>query len=273
MEIFKKSILYFILGIIILVFIGPIIWFFLLSIRHPSETYTIPPEFLFTPDFSSFHKTFINPGHNLKQLGNSLIVSSGATIVGLFLSLPSAYALSRYDLRAKNFILLWYTSLLMAPPVIFVIPYFILMTKIGWSGTYQSMIVILQTITVPFSIWLLKSFIDETPYELEESAMIDGASRFQAFWRITLPLSLPGIIVTSLFTFVLAWNNVLFPLILSKQQTATLPVGTISFFASTGVYWNQIAATAVIAMIPPILIFLCLGKYVVRGLTFGALKG
>ena len=103
--------------------------------------------------------------------------------------------------------------------------------------------------------------------------MIDGASRFQAFWRITLPLSLPGIIVTGLFTFVLAWNNVLFPLILSKQQTATLPVGTISFFASTGVYWNQIAATAVIAMIPPILIFLCLGKYVVRGLTFGALKG
>ena len=135
------------------------------------------------------------------------------------------------------------------------------------------MIVILQTITIPFSVWLLKSFIDEMPFELEEAALVDGANRLQAFFRVTLPLALPGIIVTSMFAFVFSWNNVLFPLVLSKQRTATLPVGTISFFASTGVYWNQIAATAVIAMLPPMLIFLVLGRYVVRGLTFGAIKG
>ena len=161
----------------------------------------------------------------------------------------------------------------MAPPVVFIIPYFILMTRIGRAGSYQSMIVILQTITIPFSIWLLKSFIDEVPYELEESALTEGASNYSAFMKITLPLCLPGIIVTSMFAYVFAWNNVLFPLVLSKQQTATLPVGTISFFASTGVFWNQIAATAVTSMIPPMIIFLLLGKYVVRGLTFGAVKG
>jgi multiple sugar transport system permease protein len=109
--------------------------------------------------------------------------------------------------------------------------------------------------------------------ELEEAALVDGANRLQAVFHVTLPLSLPGIIVTSMFAFVFSWNNVLFPLVLSKQRTATLPVGAISFFASTGVYWNQIAATAVVAMLPPMLIFLVLGRYVVRGLTFGAVKG
>ena len=101
----------------------------------------------------------------------------------------------------------------------------------------------------------------------ENHVLVDGASRLQAFRRITLRLALPGIIVTSIFAFVFSWNNVLFPLVLIKQATATLPVGTISFFASTGVYWNQIAATAVVAMPPPMVIFLALGRYVVRGLT------
>jgi multiple sugar transport system permease protein len=135
------------------------------------------------------------------------------------------------------------------------------------------MIVLLQTITIPFSVWLLKSFMDELPVELEEAAQVDGANRWQAFSLVTLRLAVPGIIVTSIFAFVFSWNNVLFTLVLSKQATATLPVGAISFFASTGIYWNQIAATAVVAMLPPMVIFLALGRYVVRGLTFGAIKG
>ena len=147
------------------------------------------------------------------------------------------------------------------------------MPQPGWAGTYQAMILTLQTLAIPFSVWLLKSFMDEVPLDLEEAAWVDGATRLSAFFRIIIPLALPGIIVTSMFTFVFSWNNVLFPLILSKQSTTTLPVGTISFFASTGVYWNQIAATAVVAMLPPMLIFLILGRYVVRGLTFGAVKG
>jgi multiple sugar transport system permease protein len=147
------------------------------------------------------------------------------------------------------------------------------MTRIGWAGSYQAMMVVLQTITIPFSVWLLKSFMDDVPIDLEEAALVDGANHLQSFFKVTLPLALPGIIVTSMFAFVFSWNNVIFPLILSKQQTATLPVGTISFFASTGVYWNQIAATAVVSMLPPMLIFLALGRYVVRGLTFGAVKG
>ncbi len=269
----QKIIIYLLIIITLVAFIGPILWFILLAFRDPGDTYQLPPQLLFAPTLKSFETTFVNPGNNRMQLVNSIIVSTGATLLSLPFSLSAAYALSRFQMRAKRFIMMWYVSLLMAPPIVFIIPYFVLMTRIGWAGTYQSMIVLLQTITIPFSVWLLKSFIDDVPVELEESALVDGANRFQMFFSITLPLALPGIIVTSMFAFVFSWNNVIFPLVLSKQQTATLPVGTISFFASTGVYWNQIAATAVVAMLPPMLIFLTLGRYVVRGLTFGAVKG
>lgn len=269
----QKVFIYLMTVLTLVVFVGPIIWFILLAFRSPGDTYSIPPTVFFKPTLESFYATFVSPGNNLPQLRNSLIVSTGATLLSLPFSLAAAYSLSRYHMRAKRFVMMWYISLFMAPPIVFVIPYFILMTWIGWAGTYQSMIVLLLTITIPFSVWLLKSFIDDMPMELEEAAQVDGASRMQAFFRITLRLALPGIIVTAIFAFVFSWNNVLFPLVLSKQATATLPVGAMSFFASTGVYWNQIAATAVVAMLPPMVIFLVLGRYVVRGLTFGAVKG
>lgn len=269
----KKTVLYALTVLVLLIFIGPIVWFILLAFRQPADTYRIPPTLIFTPTLDSFVATFIDPGNNAPQLRNSLIISIGATLVGLPFALAAAYSLSRYRLRGKPFIMGWYISLFMAPPIVFVIPFFILMTRIGWAGEYRSMIVLMLTIVIPFSVWLLKSFIDEVPIELEEAALVDGAGRLKTFTRIVLPLALPGIIVTAMFAFVFTWNNVLFPLVLSRQRTATLPVGTISFFASTGIYWNYIAATAVVAMLPPMLIFLALGRYVVRGLTFGAVKG
>ena len=269
----QKIIIYLLMALVMIFFVGPILWFILLAFRHPSDAYNLPPELIFQPDLGNFITTFVDPGNNAIQLVNSVIVSSGATLLSLPFALSAAYALSRFAMRGKDFIMNWYISLLIAPPIVFVIPYFILMSWIGWAGTYQAMILTLQTLAIPFSVWLLKSFMDEVPLDLEEAAWVDGANRFVAFFRIIFPLALPGIIVTSMFTFVFSWNNVLFPLVLSKQSTTTLPVGTISFFASTGVYWGHIAATAVVAMLPPMIIFLLLGRYVVRGLTFGAVKG
>lgn len=269
----EKIVIYALMALVMVFFVGPIFWFILLAFRHPSEAYTLPPQLIFEPYLGNFGDTFVDPGNNAPQLVNSLIVSTGATLLSLPFALAAAYALSRFAMRGKEFIMNWYISLLIAPPIVFVIPYFVLMSRIGWSGTYQAMIVTLQTLAIPFSVWLLKSFMDEVPLDLEEAAWVDGANRLSAFFRIIIPLALPGLIVTSMFTFVFSWNNVIFPLALSKQSTTTLPVGTISFFASTGVYWGHIAATAVVAMLPPMIIFLLLGRYVVRGLTFGAVKG
>ena len=146
-------------------------------------------------------------------------------------ALPAAYALSRFRIPGKKHIMLWYIGLLMAPPVVFLIPYFIFMSRLRLNGTYISMIVMLQTLTIPFSVWLLKSFFDDVPFELEESAQVDGARWSHPCARSRFPLALPGIIVTSMFAFVFSWNNAIFPLVLSNQATATLPIGAMSYFA------------------------------------------
>lgn len=259
--------------IVLLIFAGPIVWFIMLAIR-PSETvFQMPPVLSFTPDLNAVKESFLDPGRNRDHLVNSLIVAVSAVILNLPFSFPAAYALSRFRLKGRKNIMLWYLGLLMAPPVAFLIPYFVLVSRLGLSGTYVSMVVILQTITIPFSVWLLKSFIDEVPIELEQAARVDGAKRHTIMLRITLPLVRSGLIVTSMFAFVFAWNNAAFPLVLSSQTTKTLPIGTLSYFATSGATWNFIGAAAVAAMLPPMLIFLALDRYIVRGLTFGSVKG
>lgn len=261
------------MALLLIVFIGPILWFVLLAIR-PSETFfATPPVLFFTPSWDSIRYTFSDPGNNLPQLGNSLIVAAGAVLLNLPFSFPAAYALSRYRIRGRKHVMLWYLGLLMAPPVAFLIPYAILASAAGVKGTYFSMILILQTLTIPFSVWLMRSFIDEVPIDIEEAARIDGAGTMTVMLRIVLPLVRPGLIVTSMFAFVFSWNNAAFPLVLANRSTATLPVGTLQYFGTAGVTWGFIAAAAVAAMIPPMLIFLALDRYVVRGLTFGSVKG
>jgi multiple sugar transport system permease protein len=258
---------------VLVFFVGPILWFWALSLRSASSAFASPPQLLFQPTLNAFKYTFVNPGTNAPQLVSSLIVGIGSTLVNLPFSLAAAYALSRFHMRAKAFLMMWYISLLMAPPVVFLIPYFIVMSTLKLRGTYLSMIIIAQTITIPLSVWLMKSFFDEVPIDIEEAAQVDGANFLQALTLVTLPLSLPGIIVTSMFAFVFTWNNTIFPLVLSNQKTSTLPIGTLNYFATTGVTWNYIAATAVVTMLPPMIVFLLLGRYIVRGLTFGAVKG
>lgn len=264
---------YVLLVIVLLVFAGPILWFFLLAIRPSSTVFQMPPVLAFTPDLGAVKGSFVDPGRNLGQLENSIIVAVSAVLLNLPFSFPAAYALSRFKVRGRKNILFWYLGLLMAPPVAFLIPYFVLVSRLGLSGTYIAMVVILQTVTIPFSVWLLKSFIDEVPQELEQAARVDGAKWWTIMLRITFPLVRSGVIVTSMFAFVFAWNNAAFPLVLSSQRTMTLPIGTLGYFATSGATWNYIGAAAVAAMLPPMLIFLVLDRYVVRGLTFGSVKG
>lgn len=269
----QTILIYIALVLVSLFFLLPILWFLALALRPQATAFAMPPAFIFKPQLKAFLYTFVDPGTNAPQLKNSIIVAAGATLINLPFSLPAAYALSRFNLRFKRGLMLWYLSLLMAPPVVFLIPYFILMTRLQLRGTYFSIILIMQTLTIPMSVWLLKSFIDEVPVEMEEAAAVDGASLWVRLTRIVMPITLPGIIVSSMFAFVFSWNNVVFPLVLSNQATSTLPIGTMNYFATAGITWNYIAATSIVAMLPPMIIFLLLGRYIVRGLTFGAVKG
>lgn len=273
MPVLRRLSLYLALALLMIVFIGPILWFLLLAIKPPDAAFARPPVLFFKPSWSGFYETFIDPGTNARQLLNSVIVAGGAVLLNLPFSVPAAYAISRFTFRGRRNLMLWYLGLMMAPPVAFLIPYFILANAVGLTGTYLAMILVLQTVVVPFSIWLQKSFFDDVPVDLEAAAALDGAKLPAILWHVTLPLATPGLIVTAMFAFVFAWNNAAFPLVLSNQATATLPIGTLGYFGNTGVTWNNIGAAAIAAMLPPMLIFLLMGRYVVRGLTFGSLKG
>ena len=268
-----QIILYILLAIVIVGFMTPIIWMLLLSIRPAITNRTTPPTLIFKPTLKYFHYCFVDPGVSRDYLIASLIISTAATGLSLPFSILAAYAFSRFRFRGRNFLIFYYLGLFLGPPIVFLIPFFIIMSKIGWMGTYQSMIVIFQTFTIPFSVLIMKSFFDEVPVSLDEAAMVDGASRLGALIKIIIPISLPGIIVSAMFAFVFSWNNAVFPIVLSGRLTKPLPVGTLNFFATTGANWNSIGATSIVTMLPPMIIFLFLGKYIVRGLTFGAVKG
>lgn len=270
---FAQILLYTLLTMAVLAFMIPIVWVILLSIRPAITNRTVPPTLIFKPTLKYFYYCFVNPGMSLNYLISSLIIAFAATALSLPFSILAAYAFSRFKFTGRKFLMFYYLSLFLGPPIVFLIPYFLIMSRIGWVGTYQSMIVVYQTFTIPFSILIIKSFFDEVPVAIEEAAMVDGANRLSALIRVIIPISLPGIIVSSMFAFVFSWNNAVFPLVLSGHFTKPLPVGTLNFFATTGVMWNYIGATSIVTMLPPMLIFLALGKYIVRGLTFGAVKG
>jgi multiple sugar transport system permease protein len=268
-----QIILYLLLAMVIIAFMVPIIWVFLLSIRPAVTNRTIPPTLIFKPTLKFYRYCFVQPGVSRNYLISSLIISTAATGLSLPFSISAAYAFSRFRFRARRFLIFYYLSLFFGPPVVFLIPFFVIMAKIGWVGSYQSMIFIYQTFTIPFSVLIMKSFFDEVPPTLEDAAMVDGASRIKALFKVILPISLPGIIVSAMFAFVFSWNNAIYPIVLSARNTKPLPVGTLDFFATTGVTWNNIGATSMVTIVPPMIIFLLLGKYIVRGLTFGAVKG
>ncbi len=272
MKAISKVGIYFFLIIVLAFFILPIIWFSAASIMPGELVFSDPPTIFFEPTHKAFYEAFLNPGRHLVQLFNSLTITSFAVLLNLPLSFSAAYALSRGNLKSSPKILGWYLGLLMAPPIVFLLPYFIMISNLGLSGTRLSIIVVLQVVTIPFSVWLLKSFIDEIPIEIEEAAKIDGAGLRSTLFRIVIPLCAPGIIVTTMFAFVFAWNNTVFPLILSDQNSATLQIGLLSYFSASGVIWSLIAAITVVSVVIPMLIFLVFDRYVVRGLTFGAIK-
>ncbi len=258
---------------LLLLFIGPLLWFLALSLRPVDSDFTIPPNLSFAPSLWAFHDTFVSPGENLSNLEASLIESAGTLLITAPLAILAAYGFSRYRFRGRRFMLLWLLTLLLTPPIGMTLPNYIIMNNLGLIGTYWVMMLMYQTFTLPLTIWLLRGFMNEIPVAIEEAAIIDGASRLQTLRYIVIPLCAPGIMVALMFAFVFSWNNTVFPLAMSNAVTQPLPIGTLNFFATTGVTWNYIAANSIVTILPPGILFFVFRRYIVKGLTFGAVAG
>src|SRR4051812_43099131 len=256
----------------------PMIWMLLTSIKSGFAAMQLPPQWWpREPTLASYQK-LLDPTNSVGQdflrfFWNSLFVSITTTILAVIVAVPAAYAFSRFDFPGRKF--LFFAVLLrnMFPAVIFLVPLFILMRLLGLVNTHGSLIITYLTFGLPLAIWLLKGFYDNIPFQLEQAARIDGATRFQAFILIVMPLSAPGIIATAIYSFIQAWNEYVYALtFLNDKSKLTLPVGLQRFFSEFATNWPGLMAASFIMSIPVVVLFLVLQKYFVKALTEGAVK-
>ena len=256
----------------------PMCWMVLTSIKTQFAALQYPPQWIPTSPTLEQYWRLLSPASDvgrefLTYMLNSLVVSTATTVLGLVVAVPAAYAFSRFRFPGRK--LLFYAVLVrnMFPAVVFLMPLFIMMKWMGLVNTAGSLILTYLTFGLPLSIWLLKGFYDNIPPQLEQAARIDGATRFQAFLFVVMPLSSPGIIATAIYSFVLAWNEYVYALtFINDKSKLTLPVGLERFFTEYATNWPGLMAASFIMSVPVVVLFLVLQKYFVRALTEGAVK-
>jgi multiple sugar transport system permease protein len=259
--------------IFILAWMFPILWSFLNSLKTDKEVLAYPPKVLFAPTLEAYRDVLFGSASILPNLVSSFIISIGTTVITMLLAVPAAYALARLRFPGKRFAGFYVLATQMLPPVGIIIPYFLILRGIGWIDTYQGIILIYLSFSLPFAIWLLVSYFEDIPFEMEEAAYLDGASRLRTLWRIIIPQVRGGISVTVVFVFLNAWNEFLFAVVLSGNTVRPVTVAMYNFISVEQTLWTKLAAVSVLAMLPVILLGIFAQKHIVKGLTVGAVKG
>ena len=260
---------YLLVVVIAFVVLFPFLWMLASSFKTQVDIISWPPKFMFSPTLQNYRKIFGEQDF-LKYFMNSTIVGSLAVGLSLVLGLPAAYSISRYtQKRLAVFILL---ARLM-PGISFLMPWYIIFSRLNLMDSYVALVLSHILIALPIVVWIMSTYFNSIPREMEESAMVDGATRRYAFWAIILPLSGPGIITATTLSFIFSWNNFMFSQVLSMEKTKTLPIAVYNFISYAEVDWGGVMAAAVAIMAPAIILTMIFQKYVVKGLTMGAVKG
>jgi multiple sugar transport system permease protein len=264
---------YYALALIAVAFFSfPTAWMVMSSFKAETDVSVYPPVWLFTPSLDSFRHLFEEMNAWDAFLNSSLIVGI-ATAVAMMAGTLAAYALARFDIKNKNFIAFEILSIRMLPPIVSVIPLFMIAKQLGIFDTPWLLIAVYTLNGLPFVVWVMRVFIQEIPQSIEEAALIDGCSRFECFWRVTLPLLLPGLAATMVIIFMFAWNEYLLASILTSKEARTLPVIAASAIKPKAISWGLASAAGVLMSVPVVVLVLMMQRYLVRGLTLGAVKG
>jgi multiple sugar transport system permease protein len=255
----------------------PILWMVLLSLKSATEQTTT--YFSFSPTLDNYATVLSSRGTQLTSVNypgailSSVVNCAGAVLVSLLIGIPAAYAAGRYRFRGSNDLMFTILSFRFAPELMVIVPLFVIYNQIGLFDTRVGMIWVLQLVTMPLVVWILRSYFEDLPEDLEQAALLDGYTRRRAFVMVALPLVRPGIAAAALLAFIFAWNNYVFPLILAGAHNATVTVAISRFLGGGGqAFYNLTAAAAVIGALPPLILALTIQRYLVRGLSFGAVK-
>lgn len=248
----------------------PLIWMVMCSFKADSQMYNTI--FKFTPVLDNYKAVLIGTDY-FKAFFQNLIVSGGAVILTVLAGVPAAYALARYDFKRKEDIAFQILSFKFAPEIMVILPVFLIFQKIHLYDSYFGLIWVYQLITMPLLIWVVRGYFEDISVEVEQAAQLDGYKWFDVFIKILLPLIKPGLVASGLLAFIFAWNSFTFPLVLSGFEIQTITITSLRYIASDTVHYGQVAVAAVIAVLPEIIACLFIQKHLVRGLSFGAVKG
>ncbi|MGO1770403.1 MAG: carbohydrate ABC transporter permease [Microbacterium sp.] len=257
------------LTLVVFTFVAPLVWMLLASLKTNVDIYDPSKMFAFIPTFENYGTVF-GQANFLSFIGNSFLVAFLATAFSLVLAVPAAYSMSRYMMgRSAAMVLL----ARIIPGVSLLVPWYFVFAQMRLVGSYTVLVLSMMFVSLPLILYIMMAYFDSMPEELEEAAQVDGLTPIDAFLRITLPLSIPGVATASILSFIFAWNNFLFALVLSSASTKTLPVAIFDFVGYASIDWGGLMAAAVTVTLPIMVIALFTQKYIVSGLTAGATKG
>lgn len=255
-----------------LFFAFPIFWMVSSSFKSEVDISAYPPVWNFVPTMANYAQLFTEL-NAWQALMNSALIVGLATCIAMAAGTLAAYALARFDVKGKEFLAFEILSIRMLPPIVSVIPMFIIARQMGIFDTPWLLIAAYALSGLPFVVWVMRVFIQDIPQSIEEAAMIDGCSRFETFWRVTLPLLLPGLAATMVIVFMFAWNEFLLASMLTSQEAKTLPVIAANAIKPKAIAWGLASAAGVMMSLPVVVLVLLMQRYLVRGLTLGAVKG
>jgi multiple sugar transport system permease protein len=255
------------------VFLFPLLWVIGLSLKTRLQVFANPPLFVWRPTWENY-VAVLGRADFMQAFFNSLLVSTGAVTLSLCVGVPAAYAFARFAFFGRNFLFFGLLAMRMLPPIAVLVPMYVLFSKLGLTTTRSSVVLAYSTFSLPLVVWIMRGFFEDLPRELEESAWVDGASRYQAFFYVVLPLIRPGLVAASILCLQLAWNDFLFSAVLTNNATRTLPVLMAAFSGGdTGVDWGGMTASGVLVILPVIIFSFLAQRHLVAGLSSGAVKG
>jgi ABC-type glycerol-3-phosphate transport system permease component len=251
----------------------PVIWGLLTSFKTERDVLAYPPVWIFKPTLDNYREVIFGSSSILPNLWSSLVVSVAATAFTMLFAVPAAYAMARLRYPAKRASGFYVLATQMLPPVGLIIPYYLALQKIGALDTYSGLTAIYLTFSLPFAIWLSVSYFEDVPLEMEEAALLDRAGRLRTLWYVILPQVRGGLAVTAIFVFLNAWNEFMFAVVLGGNRVRPVTVAMFNFISVEQTQWSRLAAAAMLAMAPVILIGIFAQRHIVKGLTVGAVKG
>jgi len=267
----EKILVYIVVVLLTLVTLFPIYWMFLTSLKGKAEVYSAPQFIPRKFNFSNYIRPFLD-GPMGGYLLNSIMIASLNVLLVLALAIPATYALSRFRVYGAKHLFFWMITNRMAPPAAFILPMFLIFSSLKLLDTHLALILVYCVFNLPFAVWLLKGMIDNIPNDLDDAALIDGCSIWGVLGRVIIPLAKPGIAVTGLLCWLFAWNNYIFAFVLTNTTARTITTGLAEYVTVMGTNWGQMAAVALVTMLPAFIFVTFTQSYIISGLTFGAVK-